>query len=45
MHVRSFQLSDVSPVTDLLQTALSEECFENTIEPFSGGFHGIQISL
>lgn len=35
MHVRSFQLSDVSPVTDLLQTALSEECFENTIEPFS----------
>jgi ribosomal protein S18 acetylase RimI-like enzyme len=35
MHVRSFQLSDVSPVTELLQSALSEECFENTIEPFS----------
>lgn len=35
MHVRSFQLSDVGPVTELLQTALSEECFENTIEPFS----------
>lgn len=35
MHVRSFQLSDVSPVTELLQTALSEECFDNTIEPFS----------
>jgi len=35
MHVRSFQLSDVSPVTELLQNALSEECFENTMEPFS----------
>lgn len=35
MHVRSFQLSDVSPVTALLQTALSEECFDNTMEPFS----------
>ncbi|WP_410513378.1 GNAT family N-acetyltransferase [Paenibacillus sp. BR2-3] len=35
MHVRSFQLSDVSPVTELLQTALSEECFENTMAPFS----------
>ncbi|WP_379127707.1 GNAT family N-acetyltransferase [Paenibacillus sp. sgz500958] len=35
MHVRSFQLSDVSPVTELLQNALSEECFESTMEPFS----------
>ncbi|MNB75667.1 Acetyltransferase YpeA [compost metagenome] len=35
MHVRSFQLSDVSQVTELLQAALSEECFENTMEPFS----------
>jgi ribosomal protein S18 acetylase RimI-like enzyme len=35
MHVRSFQLSDVSPVTELLKNALSEDCFENTMEPFS----------
>ncbi|AOZ92350.1 GNAT family N-acetyltransferase [Paenibacillus crassostreae] len=35
MHVRSFQLSDCKPVTELLQVALSEECFENTIQPFS----------
>jgi len=35
MHVRSFQLSDVGPVTELLKNALSEECFENTMEPFS----------
>jgi len=35
MQVRSFQLSDVSLVTELLQTALSEECFEDTMEPFS----------
>ncbi|KOR76968.1 GNAT family N-acetyltransferase [Paenibacillus solani] len=35
MHVRSFQLSDCNPVTELLQIALSEDCYENTIEPFS----------
>ncbi|GAB6992299.1 GNAT family N-acetyltransferase [Paenibacillus pini] len=35
MHVRSFQLSDCTSVTELLQIALSEECYENTIEPFS----------
>ncbi|SEU29190.1 GNAT family N-acetyltransferase [Paenibacillus sp. NFR01] len=35
MHVRSFQLSDVTPVTELLQIALSEECYESTMEPFS----------
>lgn len=35
MQVRSFQLSDCNPVTELLQVSLSEECFENTIEPFS----------
>ena len=35
MHVRSFQLSDCNPVTELLQIALSEECYENTMEPFS----------
>ncbi len=35
MHVRSFQLSDCTPVTELLQIALSEDCYENTMEPFS----------
>ncbi|KAA8997160.1 GNAT family N-acetyltransferase [Paenibacillus spiritus] len=35
MQVRSIQLSDCSSVIELLQTALSEECFENTMEPFS----------
>ncbi|AJS61288.1 GNAT family N-acetyltransferase [Paenibacillus sp. IHBB 10380] len=35
MHVRSFQLSDCNLVTELLQVALSEDCFENTIQPFS----------
>lgn len=35
MHVRTFQLSDCNPVTELLQIALSEECYENTMEPFS----------
>ncbi|MHA0856458.1 GNAT family N-acetyltransferase [Paenibacillus sp. CMAA1364] len=35
MHVRSFQLNDCTPVTELLQVSLSEECFESTIQPFS----------
>ncbi|CAM3059064.1 GNAT family N-acetyltransferase [Paenibacillus sediminis] len=35
MHVRSFQLSDVTQVTELLQVALSEECYENTMRPFA----------
>lgn len=35
MHVRSFQLSDCNRVIELLQLALSEECYENTMEPFS----------
>lgn len=35
MHVRSFQLSDCNQVTELLQIALSEECYENTLVPFS----------
>lgn len=35
MHVRSFQLSDATRANELLQVALSEECYENTIEPFS----------
>lgn len=35
MKVRSFQLSDASQVTELLRVSLSEDCFENTMEPFS----------
>lgn len=35
MHVRSFQLSDASQMTELLQVALSEECYENTMGPFA----------
>ncbi|MDO7908261.1 GNAT family N-acetyltransferase [Paenibacillus sp. JX-17] len=35
MEVRSFQLSDVNPVTELLQTALSEDCYENTMGAFA----------
>ncbi|MCQ4087322.1 GNAT family N-acetyltransferase [Saccharibacillus sp. JS10] len=35
MNVRSFQLSDSSRITELLQIALSEECYEKTIGPFS----------
>jgi ribosomal protein S18 acetylase RimI-like enzyme len=32
MHLRSFQLSDYHAVTSLLQSVLSEECYELTIE-------------
>lgn len=32
MHFRSFQLADYHAVTSLLQTVLSEECYEQTIE-------------
>lgn len=35
MHVRSFQLSDCTSVTELMQVALSEECYRNTMGPFS----------
>ena len=35
MHVRSFQLSDYRPVTQLLQTVLSEVCYEETMEAFA----------
>ncbi|MCQ6562530.1 GNAT family N-acetyltransferase [Paenibacillus mendelii] len=35
MHVRSFQLSDYRPVTQLLETVLSEECYEQTMEAFA----------
>lgn len=35
MNVRSFKLSDLSLVTELLQVALSEECYENTMGPFA----------
>ncbi|MFB9325778.1 GNAT family N-acetyltransferase [Paenibacillus aurantiacus] len=35
MHVRSFQLSDYRPVTQLLETVLSEECYELTMEAFA----------
>ncbi|ASS67116.1 MULTISPECIES: GNAT family N-acetyltransferase [Paenibacillus] len=32
MHLRSFQLADYHAVTSLLQSVLSEECYELTIE-------------
>ena len=35
MNIRSFQLSDANRVTELLQVALSEDCYENTIGPFA----------
>ncbi|CAH1218583.1 Acetyltransferase YpeA [Paenibacillus plantiphilus] len=35
MDVRTFQLSDYRPVTQLLETVLSEECYELTIEAFA----------
>ncbi|BBH22697.1 putative N-acetyltransferase [Paenibacillus baekrokdamisoli] len=35
MDVRSFQLSDYRPVTELLETVLSEECYELTMEAFA----------
>ncbi|MFC4098582.1 GNAT family N-acetyltransferase [Paenibacillus xanthanilyticus] len=35
MRVRSFQLSDYRPVTQLLETVLSEECYELTMEAFA----------
>ncbi|AWB43343.1 N-acetyltransferase [Paenibacillus sp. CAA11] len=35
MRVRSFQLSDVNQVTELLQMALSEECYEDTKRAFA----------
>ena len=41
MHVRSFQLSDASQMTELLQVALSEECYENTMGPLPVNCHGI----
>ena len=34
MDVRSFQLSDYRPVTQLLETVLSAECYEQTMEAF-----------
>lgn len=35
MNVRSFQLSDYRPVTELLETVLSAECFDQTMEAFA----------
>lgn len=35
MHVRSFQLSDVNSVTELMQIALSEECYKETVKAFA----------
>ncbi|MBD0382349.1 GNAT family N-acetyltransferase [Paenibacillus sedimenti] len=35
MHVRSFQLSDTSSVSALLQDVLSETCYEETMEAFA----------
>jgi ribosomal protein S18 acetylase RimI-like enzyme len=34
MNVRSFQLSDYRPVTELLERVLSEQCYEETMEAF-----------
>ncbi|AJY74420.1 GNAT family N-acetyltransferase [Paenibacillus beijingensis] len=34
MHVRSFQLADYRPVTSLLETVLSEDCYELTMKAF-----------
>lgn len=35
MQVRSFQLSDATHVTNLLQIALSEDCYEDTRRAFA----------
>ncbi|GGG24217.1 GNAT family N-acetyltransferase [Paenibacillus abyssi] len=35
MQVRSFQLSDYRPVTQLLEMVLSEKCYEETMEAFA----------
>lgn len=35
MHVRSFQLSDASQVTELMQISMSEKCYKETIEAFA----------
>ncbi|QYR21208.1 GNAT family N-acetyltransferase [Paenibacillus sp. sptzw28] len=35
MDVRSFQLSDYQPVIQLLETVLSAECYEQTMEAFA----------
>ncbi|KIL42226.1 GCN5 family acetyltransferase [Gordoniibacillus kamchatkensis] len=35
MIVRSFQLADYQPLTELLEEALSEECYEETIQAFA----------
>jgi ribosomal protein S18 acetylase RimI-like enzyme len=35
MHVRSFSLADYAAVTVLLQSVLSEMCFQETIEAFA----------
>lgn len=35
MHVRSFQLADYRSVTSLLETVLSEDCFELTMKAFA----------
>ncbi|CAM4416787.1 GNAT family N-acetyltransferase [Paenibacillus tarimensis] len=35
MQVRSFQLSDYRPLTQLLETTLTEVCYEETMEAFA----------
>ncbi|MGG1552862.1 MULTISPECIES: GNAT family N-acetyltransferase [Paenibacillus] len=35
MHVRSFQLGDISSVKELLEDVLSETCYEETMEAFA----------
>ncbi|MFD2673586.1 GNAT family N-acetyltransferase [Marinicrinis sediminis] len=35
LNVRSFQLSDYSPITQFMQEVLSDECYEETMEAFA----------
>ncbi|MFD0590031.1 GNAT family N-acetyltransferase [Paenibacillus sp. GCM10027627] len=35
MNVRSFQLSDYKPLTELLEEVLTTECYEQTMEAFA----------
>lgn len=35
MNVRSFQLSDYRPLTELLEEVLTTECYEQTMEAFA----------
>ena len=35
MNVRSFQLADYKPLTELLEEVLTEECYEQTMQAFA----------